>query len=69
MCHNYVLYWICDNKCRKINMKKHISYRSAELLHALNVRNQSFFTIKDAKNILVSSKDESVRRLLIYMAI
>ncbi len=49
-------------------MKKHISYRSAELLNTLNARNQSFFTIKDAKNILRNSEDKAVRRLLIYMA-
>jgi predicted transcriptional regulator of viral defense system len=49
-------------------MKKHISYRSAELLNALNTRDQSFFTIRDAKDILRNSEDKAVRRLLIYMA-
>jgi len=49
-------------------MKKHISFRSAQLLNALNVQNKHFFTIKDAKEILNDSGDEAVRRLLIYMA-
>ena len=49
-------------------MKKHISFRSSELLNALNSMNQSFFTIKDAQKVLWNSKEEAVRRLLIYMA-
>ena len=49
-------------------MKKYISYRSAELLNALNARKMNFFSIKDAKDILKGSKDIAVRRLLIYMA-
>jgi predicted transcriptional regulator of viral defense system len=49
-------------------MKKHISYRSGELLSALNARDQHFFTIKDAQSILRNSKEKAVRRLLIYMA-
>ena len=49
-------------------MKKHISYRSAQLLSALNNQNKSFFTIKEAQEILHESAEEAVRRLLIYMA-
>lgn len=49
-------------------MKKHISFRSSELLNTLNSMNQSFFTIKDAQKVLQNSKEEAVRRLLIYMA-
>jgi len=49
-------------------MKKHISYRSAELITALNANNKYFFTIQDAKDILEKSEDKAVRRLLIYMA-
>lgn len=49
-------------------MKKHISFRSSELLNTLNAINQSFFTIKDAQKVLQNSKEEAVRRLLIYMA-
>ena len=49
-------------------MKKHISYRSGELLTELNARDQHFFTIKDAQSILRNSEEKAVRRLLIYMA-
>jgi len=49
-------------------MKKHISFRSSELLNSLNSMNQSFFTIKDAQEVLQNNTEEAVRRLLIYMA-
>jgi predicted transcriptional regulator of viral defense system len=48
-------------------MNKHISYRSAELLKALNKLGKSFFTIKDAKEILPKSEDSAVRKLISEM--
>lgn len=45
-------------------MKKHISYRSAELLTFLNRKNQSYFTIDDARNILSGRTELSIRKLL-----
>ncbi len=48
-------------------MKKHISYRSSELLKSLNEREQSFFTLREAKAILTSSEPEAVRKLLADM--
>jgi predicted transcriptional regulator of viral defense system len=49
-------------------MKKHISYRSAELLTALNSKNQSYFTIEDARKILPESGEWAVRKLLSSMS-
>ncbi len=48
-------------------MKKHISYRSAELLSVLNSRNQLYFTIEEAGQILVESEEPAVRKLLSSM--
>jgi predicted transcriptional regulator of viral defense system len=48
-------------------MKKHISYRSSELLKSLNERDQSFFTLREAMAILTSSEPAAVRRLLTDM--
>ncbi len=45
-------------------MKKHISYRSSELLNVLNKEQKQFFTISDAIKILPSSSYATVRRLL-----
>jgi predicted transcriptional regulator of viral defense system len=45
-------------------MEKHISYRSAELLKKLHMRNQDFFTLKDAKEILPNSEESAIRKLL-----
>ena len=49
-------------------MKKHISFRSGQLLSSLNGQNKNFFTIKEAQEILHESGEVAVRRLLIYMA-
>lgn len=48
-------------------MKKHISYRSSQLLETLNLRGQTFFSIKDAMMVLPSSEPDTVRRLLADM--
>lgn len=48
-------------------MKKNISFRSSELLQALNQRQQIFFSISDAMMILSSSEPSTVRRLLADM--
>ena len=45
-------------------MKKHISYRSAELLKELHLHNQDFFTLKDAREILINSEESAIRKLL-----
>jgi predicted transcriptional regulator of viral defense system len=48
-------------------MKKHISYRSSELLNVLNQQEKQFFTISDAVKILSSNSDATVRKLLADM--
>lgn len=48
-------------------MKKHISYRSSELLNQLIQQDLQFFTLSDAMKILSSSEPEAVRRLLADM--
>jgi len=48
-------------------MRKHISYRSSELLKSLNEREQSFLTLQEAMKIMPSSEPEAVRRLLADM--
>lgn len=45
-------------------MKKNISYRSAELLNALNQEEKQFFTLQQATKILVLSEPNAVRKLL-----
>jgi len=45
-------------------MEKHISYRSAELLKELHLRNQDFFTLKDTWGILMNSEEAAIRKLL-----
>lgn len=47
-----------------IKMNKHISYRSSELLSALNKFDSKFFTLNRAMKILSSSEPDAVRRLL-----
>jgi len=48
-------------------MKKHISFRSSELLESLNLKEQKYFSIADAMIILSSSEPSTVRRLLADM--
>ena len=48
-------------------MKKHISYRSAELLNHLIQMDLQFFTLSDAMKILSSSEPDAVRKLLADM--
>ncbi len=48
-------------------MKKHISYRSSELLNLLNEKDQSFFTLQEAITIMNSSEPVAVRKLLADM--
>jgi predicted transcriptional regulator of viral defense system len=45
-------------------MKKHISYRSAELLDELSNRTKDFFTLKEAAEILLDKDYATVRKLL-----
>ncbi len=45
-------------------MKKHISYRSAELLEELSRRKLNFFTLKEAAEILIANDNATVRKLL-----
>lgn len=45
-------------------MKKHISYRSSQLLNALIVQKKDFFTLTDALNILVDKDYSTIRKLL-----
>jgi len=45
-------------------MKKHISYRSSELLGVLQQKGKEFFTLKEAQGILKNSDPAAVRRLL-----
>lgn len=45
-------------------MKKHSSFRSAELLEKLNNQKQSFVTLKEASEILTDSDYATVRKLL-----
>lgn len=45
-------------------MKKHISYRSSELLGSLLQNGKEFFTLKEAQRILNNSDPAAVRRLL-----
>ncbi len=45
-------------------MKKHISYRSSELLSSLLHNEKWFFSLKDAMEILSNSNPAAVRRLL-----
>lgn len=45
-------------------MSKNISFRSGELLKNLNLENKSFFTIKDAQEILQNFEKSSIRELL-----
>jgi predicted transcriptional regulator of viral defense system len=45
-------------------MKKHISYRSSELLNSLLQNDKSFFSLKEAMEILSNSDPSAVRRLL-----
>lgn len=45
-------------------MKKHISYRSSELLGSLLPNGKEFFTLKEAQGILKNSDPAAVRRLL-----
>jgi predicted transcriptional regulator of viral defense system len=45
-------------------MKKHISYRSSELLNSLLQNGKSFFTLGEAVEILSKSDPAAVRRLL-----
>lgn len=49
-------------------MKKHISYRSSDLLSALIDRNKDFFTLKEATEILPEKDYATVRKLLSEMA-
>ena len=48
-------------------MKKNISYRSSELLYALNQGEKQFFTLQEAMKILVLSEPDAVRKLLADM--
>jgi len=48
-------------------MKKHISYRSSELLNQLIQKDIQFFTLSDAMKILSSSEPDAVRKLLADM--
>jgi predicted transcriptional regulator of viral defense system len=48
-------------------MKKHISYRSSQLLNTLIEEGKEFFTINDALKILPESNNVSIRRLLADM--
>jgi len=48
-------------------MKKHISYRSSQLLNTLIEEGKEFFTINDAIKILPESNNASIRRLLADM--
>ena len=48
-------------------MKKNISYRSSELLNALNQEEKQFFTLQKAMKILVLSEPDAVRKLLADM--
>lgn len=45
-------------------MKKHISYRSAEILDALSKRKQNFFTLKEAAELFSDIENATVRKLL-----
>jgi predicted transcriptional regulator of viral defense system len=45
-------------------MRKHISYRSSELLNPLLQNDKSFFNLKEAMEILSNSNPAAVRRLL-----
>lgn len=49
-------------------MKKHISYRSSELLNQLIQKDLQFFSLSDAMKILSSSEPDAVRQLLADMA-
>jgi len=48
-------------------MKKHISYRSSELLNLLNEKDKSFFTLQEAITNMNSSEPVAVRKLLADM--
>jgi predicted transcriptional regulator of viral defense system len=48
-------------------MKKHISYRSSELLNTLIKNDKQFFTLNEAMKILSSSEPDAVRKLLADM--
>lgn len=49
-------------------MKKHVSYRSSELLNSLLKNEKSFFTLAEAMKILNNSNPAAVRRLLSDMS-
>lgn len=55
---------ICEFKTHLIDMKKHISYRSSDLLNALIIREKNFFTLKEATRILSDKDNATVRKLL-----
>ncbi|MDP2364617.1 MAG: transcriptional regulator [Ignavibacteria bacterium] len=48
-------------------MKKHISYRSSELLNEFNKKEKHFFTLQEAMKILLLSEPAAVRKLLADM--
>lgn len=54
----------CELQTHLKDMKKHVSYRSAELLDALSGRTQDFFTLKEAAKILSYKDYATVRKLL-----
>lgn len=54
----------CEFKAHLKDMKKYISFRSAEFLEALSSRKKDFFTLQEAAEILSGMNYTTVRKLL-----